>query len=64
MTAESQINRYCTIFTLDGTASLFAQYISNSIIAQTFITAPTPSIITAHTQYYAINIARVLATLI
>jgi hypothetical protein len=35
MTAEPQLTRYCTIFTPDGAikidASLFAQYISNSL---------------------------------
>jgi hypothetical protein len=72
MTTEPQLKRYCTIIRLVGTikidASLFGQYISNSlnvssIIAQTFNNAPTPSIITTQIEYCAINNARVGAPL-
>jgi hypothetical protein len=65
---EPQLKGCCTIFTLDSEiktdASLFAQYISDSlnvssIIVQTFHTAPRSSIITAQTQHCAINIAYV-----
>jgi hypothetical protein len=65
MMTEAQLKRYCAIFTLDSAikidASLFAQYVSDSlivssIIVQTFNATPTPSIITVQTRYCAVNL--------